>query len=294
MNEKQFTRRLKTILQDNNVSRRNEREKSGMINTKRVGLYGTTERIFAHRDTEKLEKEYSISLLLDTSGSMRGDEIGLASQCVNQLAHAIGKINGIKLEIVTFSASEIQLKGFDEKPPDKDELFDIAHMLATGGASVRYYYSEKTGDLFDSLRGHEPEGDYRLLSSEPWHGENYDQIAILRAYQRLKNRSGKKIILTFSDGEPTKGDINEIASRPGVKTLRGDKKAIKLLQANDPSHSFKQLSKEIGQDTEVDMIGIGINTNAVKRYYEYNTAVYHLEELYPETVRILNKVIKKS
>lgn len=301
MNDKQFTTKLKSILSHNNIDRRYEREKTGLIASKRIGKYGTTDRIFSRRDEKKLDRNYVVSIVLDASGSMeqpiggRGiTRYSVAIDCVIRLAESLEKVKGVKYEVVTFSGTDLVLKSFDDPLDSEDLKSSYLYLFKQRNLYVDFLINKRTGDLFDYF------GDskdlfpgYVSLEQETFLAQNYDCVAIARAEKRLQEQSGKKIILTFSDGSPTSCAGYRLANQSGVKTLRGDYYTKKLIGERSPHDALRKVVSNIRKRKEITLIGIGIDTNVVRHFYSLWAEVDRVEDFFPTTVRLLSRVFKK-
>lgn len=96
---------------------------------------------------------------------------------------------------------------------------------------------------------------------------NNDGDSLLWTYERLKTRTEKrKVLIVLSDGQPASHRVG------------------------DSSSYLKQVVKEIEQEGIVDIVGIGIECNDVKRYYSTNYVVQYATDL-PDA--ILNTIKRK-
>lgn len=93
--------------------------------------------------------------------------------------------------------------------------------------------------------------------------ENYDYIAIQDAVTLLESKVGEKIMIVYSDGQPQGGSF----LRPEIN--RAIKKGITTL-------------------------GIGIYSNSVSNYYPHNKVINQMDALYPATITLLSKHIKRG
>lgn len=300
MIRQQFVAKLNTILSHNAIPKHHEKEKSGKINSKRLGRAGTTDRLFVKPSEDKLEREYTISILVDCSGSMdavvgdsgvrRGESsrLRVAEDTVCELAHALDKIRGVNYEIVGFNSIDIVYKSYDAVFDEKlfrDGYRELRNLY------VEYLVNKKTGDIFDSVRdsGFEIDG-YVSYDSEKGAGENHDGLFLYRSYKRILGRRGKKTIVVFSDGEPTVGSLAYLSK--GNNTIRGDKYQRGLMVVS-PSAALRMSANLIKQQKEVTLLGIGIGTDYVKNYYHKWVKVSSVEDFFPKTISLLSKVFKK-
>lgn len=100
-------------------------------------------------------------------------------------------------------------------------------------------------------------------------GSNADGEAILWAYQRLTRQTAKrKLLIVLSDGQPASG--------------RGDADAL-----------TKKVVKGIEKRKDVEIYGIGIQSDAVKRYYYHNAVINHPEQLEQAVLTVVKNHILK-
>lgn len=294
MNKRQFTNRLKGILEHNAIERPNEREKSGLLNQKRIALAGVTERVFKKRgDTKDQERNYAISILMDASGSMGsmdvGDKLHAAHHAVKELAEVLTQLKGVEFEIAQFSATDIILKTFDQQ--------FSAEMLESYGNSMPtdYWVNSTTKDVYDVPGGADTTDltnkGYSHEYSQNFRGDNHDSLMVYRAYKRLLNRKGKKILLVLSDGKPTQGTI--VNAVKDNKTIRGDVYAAKLFKDYYSEAALRTVTKKIKKEKKVIMLGVGILDESVENFYPHVTVIHETSEFFEKLTSLLAKQIKK-
>lgn len=301
MTSQQFIYRLSSILEHNAKNKLREREKSGKINSGRLGKYGTTNRLFSRKSVEHKEKEYSIALLVDASGSMSDyfgvgskSKMQLATTVVSMLSQQLEKVKGVSFEITIFNGIIMQAKSFDE--PYDDKKFKQMYSACANGLHTAYV-NEVKKDLVETISPTPKEEDeqlkkdgYRPLGFKQSNAkENYDGLGIYRIYRRLIPRTGKRIILTFSDGQPTGGLVAAHAN--GYKTLRGDRIALDILTSDPHSAVIKAI--QAMKREHVETIGIGIGSTAVKQFYEHTAIIEDESNFYTKTLTVLSKVFRK-
>lgn len=285
MTKNQFIAKLNTILAHNVIDKRFEREKSGLINSKRLGMI--SERIFTKRSQEKLEKEYSIAILVDGSGSMidgRKNKVAIESVC--RLAEALERVRGVNFEITVFSGTDVVVKQYEDMFDGK--MFEECYYDLSD--SYVAYYQDKKGDIFDTLSTVKIDSSYTTYYTEHFGSNNHDAIMVYRTYKRLLTQSGKKILMTFSDGSPTISDLHDM-SRTN-KTIRGDRFAMRFLGAS-AREALRDCTNHIKRQGDVTLLGVGILSNSVEGYYQKSVVVNDLNELFPRTISLLSKVFQK-
>lgn len=101
---------------------------------------------------------------------------------------------------------------------------------------------------------------------------NSDGDALMFAAQRIKNqRSARKVIIVLSDGNPAEAGNG------------------------DPDDTLKAAIKEIRAGGEVELFGIGIMDNNVRRYYSKNAPVLNSASEVPKAlIDVLKDVLQKE
>jgi cobalamin biosynthesis protein CobT len=112
MTESTFKTRLNSILKDNAIERFVGGKKKGTINTKRLYKITDSKKIFKQRE-ERKGKDYSISFLLDASGSMNSTR-DTVSESLAHIGNALNKTD-IPFSIYSFSDCTRLIKTFEDK-----------------------------------------------------------------------------------------------------------------------------------------------------------------------------------
>lgn len=99
---------------------------------------------------------------------------------------------------------------------------------------------------------------------------NNDADSLSYIYNRLKMRREKrKIMIVFSDGSPADGH-------------------------GDPHYALRTVVKEIEAAGIVDIYGIGIMTDVVKRFYSQNDVIHRATDIQRALIGVLKKAMHKS
>lgn len=289
MKERQFKNRLLSILSHNAIERPLEREKSGKINAKRLGRALTSERVFRKRGDTHVEKNWNISILIDSSGSMDGEKRTQAKEATNALAKVLSSLKWIDFEIAEFGNTDIILKPYGRKYTGKE----LNHYSNQGNSQTNSYYLYSNGsDLIDAPRNDIQIAGYNVAQSGGYGGTN-DTLALFRASRRLSKQSGNKILIVMSDGSPT-GDGTFMFTAKAHETLRGSVQERKvLLSTADPDSALKQVANQIKREKQIILLGVGIQARDVERYYPQNTIVRDLPDFFSKMSSLLAKQIKK-
>ena len=135
--------------------------------------------------------DYSVTLLIDQSGSMGGDKIVMARTALAMQATLLDKL-GIPFEVLGFST---KASGGGYQP--------------NGRWDYRYLVQHDVFKSFDE--GWTPEQRAKVMSISI-NDSNLDGLALSWAWDRLRVRKEKvKILMTYSDGQPNPDTSNQIA-----------------------------------------------------------------------------------
>jgi cobalamin biosynthesis protein CobT len=192
-------------------------------------------------------RDVAVTLLIDRSGSMAARKIELARLCAAALGDALTQL-GFDCEVLGYSSIE---------SPQMKQLCE--RQRAAGVDLRRYNRLVERLDLQIYKRFGAP--DLSGLTGIDCGHENPDGEALAWAATRLADHpAGRRILMVFSDGYPATGDGN-----PAV--LRSD---------------LRQRVAAI-QKRGIELVGIGVLTDAVEAFYPHNVVVSRLAEL-PSTV----------
>jgi len=200
------------------------------------------------KDTEF--KDTVVSLLVDSSGSMRGRSMTVAAICADIISTTLERCN-VKTEVLGFTTR--QWKGGesrkrwveDGKPPNPGRLNDIRHIIF------------KSADM-PWRRGQK---NFGLMLREGLLKENVDGEALIWAHDRLMRREEqRKILMVISDGAPV--DDSTLSSNPN----------------NYLDLHLRQVIHSIETQSSVNLIAIGIGHD-VTRYYQKAVTIHRAEEL---------------
>lgn len=309
MNSVVFETRLTRIMGQNRLGSPQRRKPAGKIDSPRLSRYKTTPKVFKRKHVLKKGRNYSISLLVDASGSMKHESGGgrsrkaeIAIKSALKVAASLEKIEGVEYEIACFNAGEVVLKPFGQSmnnpafsPKEIEDLYNEA---------FHFYYNTglnyKTGEIMQTVRGVEgPELEERFHTARG-DEDNCDAFFVNKAIERLLPRPGKKVLIVFSDGAPNTecwGAMHRARdSHASTKwKLFGSHRAWKLFKdcLGDDSKSLKK-AIQMGAKEGVDVFGIGVIDKSVKYFYPHYEIVADLDQLYPTLLKGLSRLIKKE
>ncbi len=203
----------------------------------------------------KTEKETSfkdtvLTMLVDSSGSMRGRSMTTAAISADIIGSTLDKCN-IKTEILGFTTKH--WKGGDSrklwvecgKPSSPGRLNDLRHIIFKP-ADLAWRRAKK---------------NLGLMLREGLLKENVDGEALLWASSRLLKRpEQRKILMVISDGAPV------------------DDSTLSTNSTSYLDNHLKQVISEIENRTELELIAIGIGHDVTK-YYKKAVTIHRAEEL---------------
>ena len=205
--------------------------------------------------TYKVEKDTEfrdtvVSILVDSSGSMRGRSMTVAAICADIISTTLERC-GVKTEVLGFTTR--QWKGGesrkrwveDGKPENPGRLNDIRHIIF------------KSADT-PWRRGRK---NFGLMLREGLLKENVDGEALIWAHDRLVMRQEqRKILMVISDGAPV--DDSTLSTNPN----------------NYLDLHLRQVIHSIETQSPIKLIAIGIGHD-VTRYYQKAVTIHRAEEL---------------
>ncbi|RKP51002.1 cobaltochelatase CobT-related protein [Trinickia fusca] len=200
-------------------------------------------------------RDVAITLLLDRSGSMAGRKIELARLCVAALADALTQLS-FECEVLGYSSVDCApMQALLER------------QRAAGADLSRYNRFVERLDLKIYKRFGSP--DLAGLACIDCGYENPDGEALAWAAARLaEQRAARRILMVFSDGYPSTGDGDP-------QVLRSDLRARVAA---------------IGS-RGIELVGVGILTDAVESFYPHNIVVSRLAELPSTVLGVLSRML---
>tara|TARA_B100001123_G_scaffold35589_1_gene36849 strand:- start:1527 stop:3296 length:1770 start_codon:yes stop_codon:yes gene_type:complete len=205
--------------------------------------------------TYKIEKDIEfrdtvVSILVDSSGSMRGRSMTVAAICADIISTTLERCN-VKTEVLGFTTK--QWKGGESrkrwveegKPENPGRLNDVRHIIF------------KSAD--NSWR--RGQKNFGLMLREGLLKENIDGEALIWAHDRLIRRpEQRRILMVISDGAPV--DDSTLSTNPN----------------NYLDIHLRQVIHSIETQSPVNLIAIGIGHD-VTRYYQKAVTIHRAEEL---------------
>ena len=203
----------------------------------------------------KVEKDIEfrdtvVSLLVDSSGSMRGRSMTVAAICADIISTTLERCN-VKTEVLGFTTS--QWKGGESRK----RWVETSKKQAPGRLNDIRHIIYKSADM-SWRRGHK---NFGLMLREGLLKENIDGEALIWAHDRLIRREEqRKILMVISDGAPV--DDSTLSTNPN----------------NYLDLHLRQVIHSIETQSPIKLIAIGIGHD-VTRYYKKAVTIHRAEEL---------------
>jgi cobalamin biosynthesis protein CobT len=192
-------------------------------------------------------RDVAVTLLIDRSGSMAGRKIELARLCAAALCDALTQL-AFDCEVLGYSSIE---------SPQMKQLYE--RQRAAGADLRRYNRLVERLDL--QIYKRFGSADLSGLTGIDCGHENPDGEALAWAATRLADHPAeRRILMVFSDGYPATGDGDPLVLRSDLR------QRVAAIQKHG-----------------IELVGIGVLTDAVEAFYPHNVVVSRLAEL-PATV----------
>jgi len=200
-------------------------------------------------------RDVAVSLLIDRSGSMAGRKIELARLCASALCDALTQLS-FDCEVLGYCSLEAA---------PMRQLYE--RQRAAGADLRRYNRCVERLDLkiYKRFGATDPSG---LAEIDCGH-ENPDGEALAWAATRLADHpAARRILMVFSDGYPSTGDGDP-------RVLRSD---------------LRERVAAIGR-RGIELVGIGVLTDAVEDFYPRNVVISRLAELPATAFSVLGSML---
>tara|TARA_B100001142_G_scaffold320759_1_gene366349 strand:+ start:4498 stop:6267 length:1770 start_codon:yes stop_codon:yes gene_type:complete len=202
------------------------------------------------QESESKFKDTVVSLLIDSSGSMRGRSMTLAAICGDIIGNTLERCY-VKTELLGFTTKH--WKGGESRkawvnqgsPSSPGRLNDLRHIIF-----------KSAEDNFRKARK-----SFGIMLREGLLKENVDGEALAWAHQRLSKRNEeRKILIVISDGAPV------------------DDSTLSTNHSNFLDNHLRQIIHTIETQSNVELLAIGIGHDVTK-YYDKSITINRAEEL---------------
>lgn len=214
------------------------------------------DRVF-RRKHASTSKDVAVELVIDASGSMGGAKIHLATQAAYALSQVLERI-GIKHEVICFTTGS---------GGSHSEISEESRKIGRGFSRVESLYMPILKTFEERLTA-QTRDRFGWLPHSNILRNNVDGECIEVAARRLKmRRETGKVMIVLSDGAPS---------------AAGDHRALD-----------KHLREMVQTVTKsgVNVVGIGIQTTSVERYYPKNVVINDVDELPDRVIKELRHLL---
>ncbi|MCB1691286.1 MAG: cobaltochelatase subunit CobT [Pseudomonadales bacterium] len=215
-------------------------QEEGMLDTSRLPavIMDPFHPLAFKREKDMKFRDTVVSLLIDSSGSMRGRSITIAAMCADILGRTLERC-AVRVEILGFTtrawrggqSRELWLQ--QGKPPHPGRLNDLRHIIY------------KAADM----PWRRARGNLGLMMREELLKENIDGEALLWAHNRLVGRTeDRKILMVISDGLPV------------------DNSTLLVNPSNYLEQHLKFAIDKIENHSTIELVAIGIGHDVTHHY----------------------------
>lgn len=244
--------RLQRLLQAQQNRSWNYNLEEGLLDTAQLHRVITRpgDSLSFKQESESKFKDTVVSLLIDSSGSMRGRSMTLAAICGDIIGSTLERCY-VKTELLGFTTKH--WKGGDSRkawvnqgsPSNPGRLNDLRHIIF-----------KSADDNFRKARK-----SFGIMLREGLLKENVDGEALAWAHQRLTKRNEeRKILIVISDGAPV------------------DDSTLSTNHSNFLDNHLRQIISSIEIQSNVELLAIGIGHDVTK-YYEKSITINRAEDL---------------
>ena len=231
--------------------------RKGKLNASALSRLRTgDDRVFRQRH-ESTTNDVAVSLVVDASGSMYGSKIHTAAMSAYALSSVLDRLK-IAHEVICFttggSPDEYKIREQEKKYGVEYSRYESLYMPIVKGFQERIMTETKKR--------------FAWLPNAGFLANNVDGECVDIAFNRLRQRKEKgKIMIVLSDGCPCARGSSSVQSR-----------------------HLKETVKKI-EKSGTKVIGIGIQSDAVRTYYSKNIVVQNVEELPKGVIRELRTML---
>lgn len=279
MNEPTFRTKLNSILKDNAIERFVGNKKKGKVNTKRLYKIGDSRKIFKQKE-ERKGKDYSITLLLDASGSMKSSQSEVMS-AVGHIGNALNKTD-IPFSVYAFADCTRLIKTFEEKYDERRvrghyyDMFDLE------------YYCCYNCNQFDIPKKVDKHGDLicPYCGSDSVHdrsnGGTNDALALHIVGTEVHKAYKKNIMIVVTDGA---GD-----------DLEGDEWSYGKVKFDTIKNNRTVINKLHKKYDGLILLAISIGGSYVRPVYggQYSQDIKKPQEVFNAVAKLLSRHITRG
>lgn len=244
--------------------------RSGRLNS--AGLHrlmAGDDRVY-RRNQQAHSKSTAVSLLVDNSGSMMGDKLRTAMQAAYALSQTLERV-GITHEVIGFTTLE------EDDTPGYSKSLIFSEQSRIGRKFSRVeplyipIYKSFEERLTPTVKARIAYVGNEMIWSKSFTRNNIDGESIQVATHRLlKRREERRVLIVLSDGHPAAEGVD------------------KDLYAN------VHRAIDDAQKARIELVGIGIQSTAVKSFYPKHVVLNNLNDLPGQVMSELRNILVAS
>lgn len=232
-----FIERLQSVLINNRARKQLRNKQKGSLDLKAlVRTQTNSQSVFKQNNRKDSQRNYSVVLLVDESGSMSGNKSKLAQELATNVSVNLEKVGGVEVAVIGFSGNRIvEHKRFDNTGHNSvcciADFVSSSHHCDTGRAINR----QKESD-----------------------GQNADLIAMeysLDYLMRNQAPNSRPIFVMLSDGAPCSSPRSIAVVGADLHTKQFESKFIRSETNTSSIHPMHQL---LARYPQINAFGLGM------------------------------------
>lgn len=232
-----FIEQLQAVLVNNRARKQLRNKQKGSLDLKAlVRTQTNSQSVFKQNNRKDSQRNYSVMLLVDESGSMGGSKAKLAQELTANISKNLERVGGVEVAVIGFSGNRIiEHKRFDN----------------SGRSSICCIKELTSGTHHCSI-------GLRIQNTKSSDCENADMIAMEYALDYLRTNqapNSKPIFIMLSDGAPCSSS-REIAVVT-ADLVRKDFTS-KFIKSDTATRDISTMHRLIARYPEVNAFGLGM------------------------------------
>jgi hypothetical protein len=233
-----FIEQLKAVLVNNRARKQLRNRTKGLLDPRAfVKTQVDSPSVFRQNNRKDSQRNYSVVLLVDESGSMDGDKAELAQELTQSIATNLDQVGGVEVAVLGFSGNRIvEHKRFDNT-----------------GRNTMCCISSFPHDSYHCSAGE------RIRNVKHSDGENADLIAMEYALDYLdKNHApgSKQIFIMLSDGAPCTSDSYMTVINSDLRDSTFDGKFTRSIDGS--TRDIHHMHRLLGLFPDITSFGLGM------------------------------------
>lgn len=232
-----FIERLQAVLINNRARKQLRNKQKGSLDLKAlVRTQTNSQSVFKQNNRKDSQRNYSVVLLVDESGSMNGKKSELAQELATNVSKNLEKVGGVEVAVIGFSGNRvIEHKRFDNTGHSSicciADLTSGTHHCDVGRAINREHDSD---------------------------GQNADLIAMeysLDYLMRNKDHTSRPVFIMLSDGAPCSSPREIAVVTADQRTKRF---TSKFIRQETPTSDIPPMHQLLSRYPDVNAFGLGM------------------------------------